>query len=236
MMKRSLIAIVKKELAFFLYSPTAYVAVGLFLILVNWLFFQNFFLVNQAEMRDFFQNLVVVYLFLIPALSMASFAEEKRAKTLEVLLTLPLTSGRVVLGKFVGSFLILILALVLTGSVPFTLAALGHPEPGPIVGGYLASLLLGALYLSLGLFVSALSDNQIVSFSLTAVIGFLLYVTGTSFFLDRTPDVIAPLFRFVSFLTHFQNMAKGIIDLRDVVYFVSFTGVLLYLTGKRLNN
>ncbi|MBU0708968.1 ABC transporter permease subunit [Patescibacteria group bacterium] len=226
--------LIKKELAYYFHSPTAYISIGLFVVIINWLFFANFFLVGQVSMSDFFQNVPLVYLLLIPAIGMAAFAEEKRVKTIEVLLTLPLSKTKIVFGKFIAGLLVIILGLLLTLTIPVTLAFLGSPEWGPIITGYMAVTFLGALYLSVGLLVSALTDNQIVSFTITAVICFLFFITGSTFFLDRIPAVVHYPFQMASSLTHFTSMAKGLIDLRDIVYFLTLIGLFLYLTSKKI--
>ncbi|MBU1110382.1 ABC transporter permease [Patescibacteria group bacterium] len=225
--------IIRKELAFFFHSPTAYVSLAVFVVIVNWLYFTNFFLVGQVNMRLFFQNIPLVYLFLIPALSMTSYAEEKRTKTIEILFTLPLTKLEIVLGKFAGGMLVVLLGLALTATIPITLTILGQPEWGPIITGYLAAILLGTLYMSAGLLVSSNTDSQIVSFTITAGICFMLYITGAGFFLERLPSYLESIFRYVSALTHFESMAKGVVDLRDLVYFVSLSGLLIYFNVER---
>lgn len=226
--------LIKKEIAYFFHSPIAYISIGLVVVVLNWLYFANFFLVNEVSMRSFFQNITLVYLLFVPAISMTSFAEEKRVKTMEILFTLPLTKLQIVLGKFLGTLTVLIFALLLTLTIPLTLSLLGQPEWGPVVTGYLSSVLLGGLFLSIGLYVSSLTDNQIVSFTVTAVTAFVLFITGSAFFLDRMPALILPFLRLVSVTTHFENMAKGVIDFRDLVYFVSLTGLFLYLTVNKI--
>lgn len=233
-MFKKILPLIKKELAFFFHSPIAYVSLAIFLIVANWLYFSSFYLVGQASMRGFFQNIPLIFILLVPALSMGSLAEEKRLGTDEVLFTLPFTNGEIALGKFLGMLIVLLIGVLLTVSIPVTLFFLGQPEIGPILTGYLAVVFLGSFYLSIGLFISSMTESQVVSFTLSAVICFVFYITGSSMVLQRAGGLIEEVLRSVSALTHFANMSKGILDLRDVIYYLSLTGTFIYLTAKRI--
>ena len=168
--------IFKREFVSYFNSPIAYIFVAIFLIVTNWLFFQRFFLVGQINMRDWFALLPWVFLLLAPALTMRSWAEEKKSGTIEFLLTLPIRDIEVVLAKFFSSLAFLALTLLLSLSVPITLAFLGDLDGGVIFAGYVGALLLGAMYISIGLFISSLTSNQIVAFLLSLAALFVFFI------------------------------------------------------------
>lgn len=219
----------KKEFVTYFNSPIAYVILAVFLVVSNWLFFNSFFFQNQASMRSFFSLLPWIFLFLIPAVTMRLWAEEKRSGTIEFLLTLPITDWQAVLGKFLGGVFFLLVALALTGSIPISLAYAGSPDWGVIIASYLGALLLGAAYLALGLCISSLTKNQIIAFVITVAIAFIFFIIGNSFVLTTAPHALAPLLQFLSIDTHFQSMARGVIDSKDVVYYFSFIWLWLWI-------
>ncbi|MBU2416256.1 ABC transporter permease subunit, partial [Patescibacteria group bacterium] len=157
----------KKELISYFNSPIAYIFIGVFLIVGNWLFFNYFFLIGQASMRNYFAILPWIFLFLSPAITMRLWAEEKKSGTIEFLLTLPITDWQAVLSKFFGALVFMFIALLLSITLPITVAILGNVDLGPIIGSYLGALFLGGSYLALGLFISSLTKNQIIAFILS---------------------------------------------------------------------
>lgn len=227
--------IFKKELFSYINSPLAYIFTAIFLVVGNWLFFQNFFLMNQASMRSYFDLLPWIFLFITPALTMRLWAEEKKSGTLEVLLTFPVKDVEVVLAKYFSSLFFLFLVLLLSLSLPITMSFLGNLDWGVIIGGYLGSLLLGGLYLALGLFISSLTKNQIVAFLLTIVSCFALFIMSTPFVLQAVP-FFAPILRLAGSGAHFDNLARGILDTRDIIYYVSLIVLFLYLNNQILNS
>lgn len=227
-MNKGIFAIFKKELMGHFYSLTAYVFIVVFLAVLNWLYFQNLFLIGQTSMRDFFSLLPWFFLFLIPALSMRIWADEKKQGTQETLLTLPIADWQIVAAKFSGSFAFVGIALAFSLPVPITLAKIGNLDWGPVIGSYLGAWLLGGAYLALGQWVSSLTKNQIVAFLLSIVGCFSLLVIGLPFALAANSWISKILYN-LSTMTHFQNMSKGVIDLRDVIYYLSLIGVFLYL-------
>ena len=222
----------KKELMAYFNSPIAYIFIGVFLIVGNWLFFKNFFLIGQASLRAYFDLLPWIFLFLSPAITMRLWAEEKKSGTIEFLLTLPVTDWQVVLAKFFGALVFLFSALLLSISLPITVAVLGDVDFGPIIGGYVGALFLGGAYLALGLFISSLTKNQIIAFMLGLVACFTAFIIGADFVLIGAPQFLVPILKFLGLGSHFNNIAKGIIDSKDVIYYFSFIFIFLWLNAR----
>ncbi len=229
-------AILKKEFKSYFVSPVAYVLITIFLILSNWLFFNTYFLDAQASMRIFIARLPWIFLFFVPAITMRVWAEEKKMGTMELLMTLPVKDYEVVIGKFLASFLFLVVCLALTLSVPLTIAYTGDPDWGPIIGGYLGTLLMGTAYLSIGLFISAMTENQIVAFILSLIVLFLFFIIGENFVLYSIPEGLVPLFEYLGFGSHFMSITRGVIDSRDLLYYCSFIFFFLLLNVKAIES
>jgi ABC-2 type transport system permease protein len=226
---QNIAAIFKKEFKTFFLSPIAYVFITVYLITTTFLFFQGFFLINQADMRGYFDLLPWVFLFFIPAITMRSWAEEKKVKTLELLLTWPVSDVEVVTGKFLASFALLAIVVLLSITIPVTIAIIGHPDAGQIVGQYLGALLMGAAYLAIGLWISSLTENQIVAFIVGVVVIFVLFIISTSFITMVLPSFLVPLFTFLGLGSHFESINRGVIDSRDIIYYLSVIGFFLFL-------
>ena len=222
----------KKELFGYFNSPIAYIFIAVFLIVGNWLFFNSFFVIGQANMRNYFILLPWIFLFLTPAITMRVWAEEKRSGTIEFLLTLPITDWQAVLGKFFAALIFLACALFLTITLPVTVAYLGNVDLGPIIGSYLGAILMGAAYLALGLFVSALTKNQIIAFIAAIAACFIFFFIGNEFILMTAPQFLAPVFQFLGLGAHFDNVARGVIDTKDVIYYLSFIWLFLWLNKQ----
>ncbi len=225
--------IFKKEFRSYVNSPAAYIFIIVFLVLTSWLFFRGFFLINQAVLRDFFSLTPWLFLFFIPAVTMRLWAEEKKLGTLEILMTLPIKDHEAVLGKFFAAFALLAVAIILTFPLPLTVVNISDPnigvDMGPIVGGYLGILLLGAAYLAIGLFASSLTENQIVAFIVGVTLSFVLFIIGETIVLFSIPSALVPVFDFLGLGTHFENISRGVIDTRDVVYYLSVIAFFLFL-------
>lgn len=213
-------------------SPIAYIFIGVFLVVGNWLYFKNFFLIGQVSMRAYFDLLPWIFLFLSPAITMRLWAEEKKTGTVEFLLTLPVTDWQVVLAKFFSSLAFVFIALMLTTTLPITLAILGNMDWGPIIGGYLGALFLGGAYLSLGLFISSLTKNQIIAFILGLVACFMAFIIGADFVLIGAPRFAVPIMKFLGLGSHFYSIAKGVIDSKDIIYYGSFIFIFLWLNAR----
>ncbi len=219
----------KKELMSYFNSPIAYIFIGVFLVAANWLFFNTFFLAAQASLRNYFSLLPWIFLFLSPAITMRLWSEEKKSGTIEFLLTLPVTDWQVVLAKFFSALAFLCLSLLLSFTIPVSVAFLGDLDMGPVIGGYLGALFLGGSYLALGLFISSLTKNQIIAFVLSLMVSFAAFIVGADFVLASSPPMLAPLMQFLGLGSHFNNIAKGVIDTKDVIYYLSFIFLFLWL-------
>lgn len=209
-------------------SPVAYVVIVVFLAIIGYFHSSNLFLLNIASMRMTFEFAPLAFLFIIPAITMRLIAEEMKTGTIELLTTKPLRDAEVVLGKFFAAWMLIGLALVPTLMYAATIAWLGNADTGPIIGGYLGLLLMAAVYVSLGLFASSLTDNQIIAF----ILGFLLCFVF--FMLDKVliylPSFLTGLVEFLGTDFHYQNIARGVIDTRDLIYFASVAGFAIYLS------
>lgn len=231
---QNILTISQKEFKAYFNSPIAYIFITIYIGLTNWLFFTNFFLVGQANMRGYFVLLPWIFLFFIPAITMRIWAEEKKMGTIELLLTWPVKDVEVVMGKFLAAFSFLLVTILCSVTIPVTIAVLGNPEPGPIVASYLGTLFLGAAYLAIGLFVSSLTENQIVAFILAIAVSFALFITGQPFVTARLPGFIVPIAEYVGISTHFESISRGVIDTRDLVYYLLLIGFLLFLNVRSI--
>ncbi len=220
--------IFKRDFKVYFISPIAYIVISIFLILSGWFFFSTFFLFNQAEMRNFFGLLPVLFSFIVPAVTMRLFAEELNTGTYELLLTQPVSIADVVIGKFAAAAAFVTLMLVPTVSYAVFISFYGDLDRGPVIGGYLGAVLLGAAFSSVGLFASSLTRNQIIAFILgMSICFFLTLIDKMLFFL---PESLVGVFQFLGADFHFQNISRGVLDSRDIVYFLSVCFVALYGT------
>jgi len=225
-------SIARRELGSYFSSPIAYVFLLTFVGVVLFTFFNvnAFFGRAQADMRALFSSIPLLLLWLVPALTMRLWAEEQKQGTIELLLTLPVRDRELVGGKFLASWILLAVGLALTLPLPLTVAFLGNLDWGPVWGGYLGALLLGAAYLAVGQFVSALTENQILAFILSLVVCMGLYGLGTEVFLGLFSDGTAAVLRSLGTGSRFESIGRGVVDLRDLVYYVSLTVFFLTLS------
>lgn len=233
---QNIMTLFKKEFKTYFLSPIAYVFITVYLVVTNFLFFQGFFIINQADMRQYFGLLPWVFLFFVPAITMRSWAEEKKVKTYELLLTWPVSDLEVVAGKFLASFCFLALAIVLSLTIPITIMILGNPDMGAVVGSYLGALLMGAAYLAIGLWVSSMTENQIVAFIVGVVVTFLLFIVGSPFVTMAVHPSLVPLFSYLGLGNHFDSISRGVIDSRDIVYYLSVVAFFLFLNIRSLES
>jgi ABC-2 type transport system permease protein len=231
-----IMTICSKELKSYFLSPIAYIFIIVYLAITNFLFFQTFFVNNQAEMRGYFEFLPYIFLILIPAITMRSWAEEKRNKTIELLLTLPLRDTQIVAGKFLAALSFLTITLACSLTVPITIAILGNPDIGVIVGSYIGAILLGAAYISIGMWISSLTENQIVALISGVVVILLLLIVGHPLVLAFVPSEFVPLLSFLGLATHFESICRGIIDSRDVIYYLTVIAFFLFLNVQSLES
>jgi ABC-2 type transport system permease protein len=225
-----------KEFKGYFISPIAYIVITIFLIITGWFFFATFFLFGQAEMRDLFTLLPMIFSFVIPAITMRLFSEEFNTGSYELLMTMPVSSMNIIMGKFLAAIAFVSCMLLPTILYSVFVSFLGDLDWGPVVGGYVGALFLGASFSAIGLFASSLTRNQIIAFITGMTFCFLLTLIDKMLFF--LPESLLNVFQYLGADFHFQNISKGIIDSRDLLYFVSVSFVMLYSTnlvieGKR---
>ncbi|MBT1065687.1 ABC transporter permease subunit [Bowmanella sp. Y26] len=224
----------RREFASYFATPVAYVFILIFLMLggVFSFYIGNFYERGQADLLPFFNFHPWLYLFLVPAMAMRSWSEERKSGTIELIMTLPVTIWQVMLGKFLAAWMVLGLALVLTFPLWLTVNYLGNPDNGIILAAYLGSWLMAGAFLAIGMCMSALTKSQVVAFILAVVVCFLFVLSGSGIVLDAFKGWMSPMMldtlASFSFLTHFESMAKGVIALNDVGYFLIAIGIWLY--------
>lgn len=218
--------IMGKELKDFFISPIAYIVISVFLLVTGWLFFSTFFVYNQADLRNFFNLLPMTFAFVVPAITMRLFSEELNTGSYETLLTLPVTFRDIIVGKFLAGVVFVGAILVPTLAYPVCVSLMGELDWGPVIGGYAGAMMLGAAFTAIGLFASALTRNQIIAFILGAVICFALTTMDRMLFFF--PTTVLNVVNYLGASSHFQNVAKGIIDSRDILYFLSLVFLGLY--------
>lgn len=236
----AVLAVARREFAAYFATPVATVFLVIFLLLAGALTFTlgGFFARGQADLLPFFNLLPWLFLFLVPALAMRLWAEERRQGTIELLLTLPITPGQAVVGKFLAAWAFAGLALALTFPLVVTVNWLGDPDNGAILAGYLGGLLLAGAFLALGAAASALTRNQVIAFVLALAGGFLFVAAGTPVvgdFLSAEAPVLAETARALSFAARFEGFARGVIAAPDLVFFAGFIGFFLFLNAAILD-
>ena len=228
------LVISRREIRTYFNSPVAYIVVPVFVIITGYLFFTQLFLEKQADMRGFFNIMPLLFMFMIPAITMRLLADEKSSGTLELLITMPVRDWEVVAGKFLAAMALLCTAIGLTLVFAITVKSLGPLDRGPAIGGYLGLVLMGGAYVSIGVMASALTRNSIVSFIVAFAISFALYLLGrlTQFL----PQSLQKLVAFLSIDGHFENIGRGVVDSRDVIYYLSVMTVTLLIATLSLES
>ena len=225
----------RREFAVYFSTPMAYVFIVIFLGLSGAFTFYlgGFFERGEADLQSFFTFQPWLYLLLVPAVSMRLWAEERKVGTIELLMTLPISTTEAVLGKYFAAWAFIFLAQVLTFPLWLTVNYLGDPDNGRILASYIGSLVMAGAYLAIGSSISALTRNQVIAFIVGAAVCFLFLLSGAelvlAFFRGWAPDFAVDFISGISFLTHFTAISKGIIDLRDLVFFVTLIGATLYI-------
>jgi len=225
---RQMLHIFNKELKDFFISPIAYIVISIFLLITGWLFFTTFFLFNQATLRGFFDMLPLIFSFVVPAITMRLFSEELNVGSYEILLTLPVTFRDIIIGKFLAGVALIGAMLVPTLFYPIFISFLGQLDWGPVAGGYMGTILLGASFCAVGLFASSVTRNQIISFIVGMVICISLTLIDKMLFFF--PEGWLGLIEYLGADHHFQNISKGVVDSRDILYFLSVVFIGLYAT------
>ncbi|MFZ7111835.1 MAG: ABC transporter permease subunit [Desulfatiglandales bacterium] len=220
------VKILTKEFKGYFLSPTAYILISIFLLVTGWFFFATFFLLNQASLRNFFDLLPFIFSFVIPAITMKLFSEELKSGSYEVLLTLPITLMDVILGKFLAGVVFVAAMLLPTLAYPISVSFLGNLDWGPVLGGYIGAILLGSAFSAIGLWASSLTRNQITAFIIAMVICFALTLIDKMLFF--LPQSMLGVLQYIGAGFHFENISKGILDSRDILYFLSVVFIALY--------
>ncbi|MGC9325339.1 MAG: ABC-2 transporter permease [Desulfomonilia bacterium] len=215
-----------KELKDYFVSPIAYIVICIFLLISGWFFFATFFLFDQATLRTFFTMLPLIFAFVIPAVTMRLFSEELHAGSYEMLLTLPVKLTHIIMGKFLASLVFVAVMLIPTLSYAIWISFLGELDWGPIIGGYIGAVLLGGAFSAIGIFASSTTRNQIIAFIIGMLICFLLTLIDKMLFFF--PAGILNVIHYLGAGYHFENISKGIIDSRDIIYFLSIMIIALY--------
>jgi ABC-2 type transport system permease protein len=231
---RNTLIVASRELAAYFATPVASVFIVIFLVLQGALTFNlgQFFSRGQADLNPFFTFVPWVFLLLVPAITMRLWAEERRLGTIELLLTLPITQAEAVLGKFLAAWAFCAIALVLTFPFVITVNILGNPDNGVIASGYVGSLLIAGAFLSVGSALSALTKNQVIAFVLAVAVGFIFAVASypvVTDFLSRNTPVLADIARRIAVIDRFQDFTRGVVSLRDLIFFATFIGFWLFL-------
>ncbi len=235
---KQVLALAKKELNSYFGSPMALIFVGVFLAATLFTFFwvDTFFARGIADVRPMFRWMPILLIFLVAALTMRQWSEEESSGTLEMLLTMPTRIVQLVLGKFLGVMGLVVTALAMTLFLPLSVSWLGNMDWGPVIGGYLAAILLAAAYAAIGLFVSSRTNNQIVALILTVLVGGLFYLIGSSGVTSFAGDYLAEILRAIGSGSRFESIERGVIDLRDLVYYLSLTVIFLTLNVVSLDS
>jgi ABC-2 type transport system permease protein len=230
----NVIAIYRRELRAYFDGPLAYIIVPIFLGLVGvfCLYFQDVFAAGLVNMKTVFFWMAIFYLLLVPALTMKAFSEEMRTGSLEMLVTLPISEEEMVLGKYLASLSLVFVTLILSFSYPVSLHYLGDLDWGPVIGGYLGLGLLGAAFCAIGVAMSSITNSQVVAFLLSFTVGVLPFATGYA--LNTIPSSWLPVVQYMTFEYHFSNLAKGVIDSRNIIFYLSVIALFLHFSVQRL--
>jgi ABC-2 type transport system permease protein len=225
----------KREVTTYFTSPVAYFVVVLFLVIMGALFWLDYFReINNLSLRGFFEQAPLFLAFFAPAVTMGSFADEKRSGTLELTMTMPVSDASIVVGKFLAAVTLLSVVFAMTLPYPYTLSTLGNLDWGAVAAGYAGLLLLGSSYAAIGIMTSSWTREQVVAILSAFSICFALYVVGV--FFGRTDGDVASAVQYISTGYHFGNLARGVIDLRDVIYYLSLIGVSLTIAHASISS
>ncbi len=226
MKAKSINTIFRRELKSFLLSPAAYIVMTIYLALTGWFFFSTFFLAGRADLRSFFSMMPILFSFTIPAITMRLFAEEYSTGSFEMLKTQPVTGADIVGGKFLSALVFIMIMIAPTLLYAVSVSLVGNVDMGPVIGGYIGSILMAGTYASIGILASSATRNQIVAFIISAAVCIFLSLIDQLIWL--IPAGLGKVLSLAGTAYHFSNISKGIIDSRDLIYFVSVTFLALY--------
>lgn len=253
---RNVYLVARKELQSYFSSPVAYVVITMFLVITGYFFYnqftsfsvlsfqastdpalakqQNLLNITETVVRPLFGNISMIMLLMMPLLTMRLFAEEKRSGTIELLLTYPITDMEVIIGKFIACLVVFLLMLLMTATHPILLIVFGEPEIGPILTGYVGLFFMGAAFISLGIFTSSLTENQIIAATLSFGVLFLFFMMGYS--VGMMGPFLGNLIMYISLIGHLESFAKGVIDTTDIIYYGVFITLFIFLTLRVLES
>ncbi len=229
---RNVWPIFKREVRAYFDSPTAYVVITVFLLVTGWFFTTNFFMAGQADLRVAFGIIPFIFIFIIPAITMRLISEERKTGTMELLVTMPITDAEIIVGKYLASVALLVGMLIPTLVYPITVSFLGDMDAGPLIGGYIGLALMGAGYLAIGTFGSSLTESQVVAFIISWLMVFVFFLLDKVLFI--MPNALVTPLEYMSIEYHFQNIARGVIDTRDIIYYLSLITLSLYMASRSL--
>jgi ABC-2 type transport system permease protein len=219
--------IFRREMSAYFFSPTAYIVISVFLIFTGWFFTSQLFLADDSSLRSVFATIPFIFIFFAPAITMRLISEERKSGTIELLVTMPLSDIDIVVGKYLAGLGLLAVALLFTFPYALTILFLGKPDLGMMITGYLGLILMGASYIAVGVFASTVSKNQVVSFIIAFMIIFFLFLLDK--FLVVMPAYLVPVLQYLSIDYHYENFGRGVIDSRDIVYYLSLIVFMLSL-------
>jgi ABC-2 type transport system permease protein len=228
------LTVAKREIRTYFNSPIAYIVITVFMLLSGYLFFSSLFIERQAEMRAYFNLMPLLLSFIVPAMAMRLIAEEKGSGSLEMLITMPVRDWQVIFGKFLAGMGLLATMVGLTLFYAVTVMVVGPLDKGPAIGGYIGILLVGGAYMAIGVMASTLTRNQIVAFIIGFAISFSLYLFYR--LVPFMPEVLRPVLSYLSVESHFEGFSRGIIDSRDIIYYLSVMVVSLVIATASLDS
>ena len=228
------VPIYRREIFAYFYSPVAYIVIAVFLLITGWFFTNELFLANESSLRSVFSIIPFIFIFFVPAITMRLLSEERKSGTIELLFTMPISDLDIVLGKYFAGLTLLSTALLFTLPYAFTIMILGEPDLGMLVTGYLGLVLMGASYVAVGMFASTISKNQVISFIIAFLIIFILWLINK--FIFFIPPTLVPFFQYLSIDYHYENINRGVIDSRDVTYYLSLIVFMLSLAKISLES
>jgi ABC-2 type transport system permease protein len=216
--------LIKKELNLYFNSPIAYIVISIFLLLLGFFYSRPLFVQNYATLRHVFDITPLFFLFFIPAITMRLYSEEYKSGTIEVIFTLPVRKSEILLAKYLSAVCVIFISIILTLLYPVTLLFFGKFDIGQTIAGYFGVLFLSLFFSSIGVFSSSLTKNQIVSFVISFAIMFIFFMLG------KLGVFVSSTVAYIGIDPHYDNFVRGIVDVRDIVYFLSLTGLFLYFT------
>ncbi|MDD5686854.1 MAG: ABC transporter permease subunit [Elusimicrobia bacterium] len=230
----NILVIFKREINAFFDSPVAYIVIVSFLAVSGWFFSSSIFLINFATLEGYLDILPLIFIFFVPAITMRLFSEEYKSGTIEILSTMPIADYEIILGKYLAGFGIISISILLTLFYPITLFFISKPHVGTIFGSYLGLLFIAMFYSSIGIFASSITKNQIVAFLVSFIICFFFFMAGKT--VNILPNsALTSVFEYIGIDSHFNNITKGLIDSRDIIYYFSVSAFFYLLTLRMIN-